>query len=133
TLLFEMLTGDPPHTASTAQGVIAKVINDRPASIRASRPAVPEHVASAIEKGLEKLPADRWSTAREFAEALSGARASPPSPKSQPSRRSSLSPTSARATAPHASAALPAAAWRRRLLVALPWVVAGTSAAAAWI
>ena len=129
TLLFELLTGDPPHTASTAQAVIAKVINDRPASIRASRPAVPEHVASAIEKGLEKLPADRWSTAGEFAEALSGARASPPSPKSS---LSATSPTSARGPAATASSTMRAAVWRRRLLFALPWVVAAASAAAAW-
>jgi serine/threonine-protein kinase len=115
TLLFEMLAGDPPYTASTAQAVIAKVINDRPANIRASRPAVPEHVASAIEKGLEKLPADRWSTAGEFAEALSGARASPPSPKSRPSARSSLS---AQRWCTSASAPMPAAIWRRRLLFA---------------
>jgi serine/threonine-protein kinase len=71
-VLFEMLTGDPPHTASTAQAIIAKVLTERPASVRMTRATVPEHIAGAIDRALEKLAADRWSTAREFADALQG-------------------------------------------------------------
>lgn len=71
-MLYEMLVGDPPHTASTAQALIAKVVTDKPRSVRASRPSVPEHVDAAVERALEKLPADRWPTGREFAEALQG-------------------------------------------------------------
>jgi serine/threonine-protein kinase len=33
---------------------------------------VPRHVEGAVLRGLEKLPADRWATAREFSEALGG-------------------------------------------------------------
>jgi eukaryotic-like serine/threonine-protein kinase len=69
-VLYEMLVGDAPHMGSTAQIIIAKVISERPINVRVLRPAVPEHVAAAIEKGLEKFPADRWSTARDFADAL---------------------------------------------------------------
>ena len=71
-VLYEMLAGDPPHSASTAQAVIAKVITERPPSVRNARPAVPEHVADAIECALEKLPADRMASAAEFADALRG-------------------------------------------------------------
>jgi serine/threonine-protein kinase len=71
-LTYEMLVGDPPHTASTAQAIIAKVLTERPTSVRATRAAVPRHVSLAIERGLEKLPADRWSSAHEFGEALHG-------------------------------------------------------------
>jgi eukaryotic-like serine/threonine-protein kinase len=71
-VLFEMLVGDPPHTASTAQAIIAKVLTEHPADVRMTRPSVPEHVALAIDKALEKLPADRWNTAKEFADALQG-------------------------------------------------------------
>jgi serine/threonine-protein kinase len=71
-LTYEMLTGDPPHTASTAQAIIAKVLTERPTSVRATRATVPRHVSQAIERGLEKLPADRWSSAHEFGEALRG-------------------------------------------------------------
>jgi len=73
-LTYEMLTGEPPHVGSTSQAVIARVLTERPRGIRASRPSVPEHVEAAVDRALEKLPADRWATARDFAEALSGAR-----------------------------------------------------------
>ncbi|HLA90677.1 MAG TPA: serine/threonine-protein kinase, partial [Gemmatimonadaceae bacterium] len=69
---YEMLTGEPPHTGSTAQAIIARVLTDKPRGIRASRSAVSEHVEAALEHALEKLPADRFSTAREFAEAIQG-------------------------------------------------------------
>src|SRR5581483_315004 len=71
-VLYEMLTGDPPHTASTAQAIVAKVLTEKPPSVRVARPAVPENVALTLEKALEKLPADRWSSAREFADGLQG-------------------------------------------------------------
>jgi serine/threonine-protein kinase len=71
-VLYEMLTGDPPHTASTAQAVIARMLTERPRPVRTARPTVPDHVAMALERALEKLPADRWPSAHEFAEALQG-------------------------------------------------------------
>ena len=71
---YEMLTGEPPHLGSTAQAVIARVLTERPRSVRATRASVPEHVDAAVDKALEKLPADRWATARDFAEALTGMR-----------------------------------------------------------
>ncbi len=71
-LTYEMLSGEPPHLGSTAQAIIARVLTDRPRPVRQSRPAVPEHVEAALERALEKLPADRFATAREFADALSG-------------------------------------------------------------
>ena len=73
-LTYEMLTGEPPHTGSTSQAVIARVLTERPRSIRASRPSVSVQVEGAVERALEKLPADRWATAKEFSEAITGAR-----------------------------------------------------------
>ena len=69
---YEMLTGEPPHIANTAQAIIARVLTDKPRPVRNSRSAVPEHVEAAIDRALQKLPADRFATAREFAEALQG-------------------------------------------------------------
>jgi len=71
-VLYEMLVGDPPHIGSTSQAIIAKVITERPADVRISRPSVPDYVAYAVERALEKLPADRWATAAEFCDALYG-------------------------------------------------------------
>src|SRR6185503_21289362 len=67
-----LLTGEPPHTGSNVQAVIAKILTDEPRPVRAARRAVPAHVEAAIARALEKLPADRWPTARTFAEALEG-------------------------------------------------------------
>ena len=71
-VLYEMLAGDPPHTGTTVQAVIAKVLTDVPRSVRLSRPSVPAHVEAAVHQALEKLPADRFATATQFAEALEG-------------------------------------------------------------
>jgi len=76
-MTYEMLVGDPPHTGSTAQAIIAKVITDTPARVTLHRPKVPLHVEATIMKGLEKLPADRFSGAQEFAEALRDPRKAP--------------------------------------------------------
>jgi len=71
-VLYEMLAGDPPYHASTSQAIIAKVITENVPDVRVARPSVPENVAVAITGALEKLPADRWSSAAEFADALHG-------------------------------------------------------------
>src|SRR5687767_4675030 len=46
-VLFEMLSGDPPHTASTSQGIIARVLTETPRSVRSTRPNVSPHVDQA--------------------------------------------------------------------------------------
>src|SRR5678809_299967 len=74
-VLYEMLTGTPPHTGASLQAIIAKVIVDRPGSVRRTRETVPEHVDHAIARALEKLPADRFATASDFAHALMGQQA----------------------------------------------------------
>ena len=71
-VLHEMLTGEPPFTGPTAQAVIARVMNSAPEPVTALRKAVPDDVADAILTALEKLPADRFATAAEFASALAG-------------------------------------------------------------
>jgi len=71
-VLYEMLTGEAPHTGSTAQAIIARVVTERPRPVRLVRDSVPLHVAAAIEKALAKIPADRFGSAQEFADALQG-------------------------------------------------------------
>ena len=73
-VLYEMLGGEPPHSGSTGQAIIAKLMTENPRRLTSLRRSVPPHVEAAVHRGLEKLPADRWSSAREFAEALRGAR-----------------------------------------------------------
>jgi serine/threonine-protein kinase len=72
-MLYEMLAGDPPYTGSTAQAIVAKVITEKAPPVTAARDTVPTHVAASIGKALNKLPADRFHSAAEFAAALSNA------------------------------------------------------------
>jgi serine/threonine-protein kinase len=69
---YEMLVGEPPFTGPTAQAIVAKVMTAEPADITAQRRTVPAHVDAAVLTALEKLPADRFATAAEFAQALAG-------------------------------------------------------------
>ena len=69
-VLYEMLTGDPPHTGSSAQAIIMKIVTDTPRPVTELRRSVPAPVAAAVARALEKLPADRFETAKAFAEAL---------------------------------------------------------------
>jgi serine/threonine-protein kinase len=67
---YEMLSGEPPFTGPTSQAVIARVITEEPRPITSQRRNVPLNVAAAVSHALEKIPADRFASAREFAEAL---------------------------------------------------------------
>ena len=72
-VLYEMLAGEPPHTGGTAQAVIMKIITDTARPVNEIRRNVPPHVVSALAKALEKLPADRFESAKAFADALGNA------------------------------------------------------------
>jgi serine/threonine-protein kinase len=67
---YEMLTGDPPFTGSTAQAIVARVMTEPPRSLVLQRHTIPEQVEAAVLTALEKLPADRFASAAEFAAAL---------------------------------------------------------------
>ncbi|MGH9886416.1 MAG: protein kinase domain-containing protein, partial [bacterium] len=99
-VLYETLAGETPFSAATAQATIARILTETPRTIGSIRPSVPEHVDAAIQRALEKLPADRWTTAKEFADAMNA---------------SASTTTRSRATA---------IAGRRRWI---PWTVAGAA------
>ncbi|HXY70400.1 MAG TPA: protein kinase [Gemmatimonadales bacterium] len=109
---YEMLTGEPPFTGPTAQAIVARVMTEQPRSVTLQRHTVPPGVDAIVRKALEKLPADRWATARDFEAALDKPDAHAPGrPDAQASRD---------------EVALPA--WRRRWLRSparlLPWALA---------
>ena len=112
-VIYEMLAGEPPFTGPSAQAIVAQVITASPTSLLARRKSVPQHVDDAVLQALEKLPADRFSTAAAFGAALNG------------SATGSITPASRR----------PAA--NRRLLIALSVfaacaVILATVALVAW-
>ena len=69
-VVYEMLSGEPPFTGTTAQAIVAQVLTENPRPLSPRRRTVPRHLEAAVLTALEKLPADRFSTAAAFAEAL---------------------------------------------------------------
>jgi serine/threonine-protein kinase len=69
-VLYEMLTGEPPFTGGSAQAVLGRILTQPAPSVTAERPSVPSHVSAVIQKALSKLPADRVENAAVFAAAL---------------------------------------------------------------
>src|SRR5205823_3736764 len=69
-VLYEMLTGNPPHTGASAQQIIMKIVTEEAAPVTKLRKSVPANVAAAVAVSLEKLPADRFASAKDFAAAL---------------------------------------------------------------
>jgi serine/threonine-protein kinase len=69
-VVYEMLTGSVPFDGFSPQVILARHLGDPVPPIRTVRPAVPVSVERAVLKALAKLPADRYASAGEFAEAL---------------------------------------------------------------
>jgi serine/threonine-protein kinase len=69
-VLYEMLAGQPPFTGPTLESVVRQHIAAEPRAITVLRPAVPADVAGLLARVLAKTPADRFSPAAAFAEAL---------------------------------------------------------------
>ena len=92
-VLYEMLTGDPPFTGSTAQAIVARVLTEAPRPLIPQRHTIPPHIEAAVLTAMEKLPADRFATAAQFAEALTTGVTWPtasPRPPATPARGSRL-------------------------------------------
>jgi serine/threonine-protein kinase len=69
-VLHEMLAGEPPFTGPTAQAIVARVLTSQATPLGTLRGTVPVHVEHAVLTALQKLPADRFSSAKHMAEAL---------------------------------------------------------------
>jgi eukaryotic-like serine/threonine-protein kinase len=79
---YEMFAGSAPFTGSSPMQVLTKQLTEPPTPLAQRRPDLPAEITSTIDRALAKLPAERWSTADEFARALEGA--TPPSPMAAP-------------------------------------------------
>jgi serine/threonine-protein kinase len=80
-VVYEMLGGQPPFTGPTPQAILARHTLDPVPSLRTLRPGLPAALQEVIERALAKVPADRFTTAREFADALEGAGRDAPRPR----------------------------------------------------
>jgi len=82
-VLYECLAGEPPFTGPTALAIQARRMTDPMPSLRTVRSAVPPDLEAAIRRALAPVPADRYATASQFADALGA----PAFPEVHPPRR----------------------------------------------
>ncbi len=69
-VLYEMLAGEAPFDAPTVQGRIARTLAEAPRPIATLRPTVTGAIDAIIAKALAKVPADRYASADQLANAL---------------------------------------------------------------
>ena len=90
-VLYEMLAGQPPFVGATAQQLLARHAIDPVPPLRTVRDTIPAPVEQSVTRALAKVPADRFATAGEFAEALTragnGVVASPALPRRRSASR----------------------------------------------
>jgi serine/threonine-protein kinase len=115
-VLYEMLTGQPPFTGTTAQAVLARHSMDSVPAPHIVRHSIPKDLEAVLFCALEKSPADRYHTASEFAEALQAVA----SGESPPHTASVLQRVRRR----------PAGWWRRMAMAASGAAVVGVAAVA---
>jgi len=60
---YQMLTGELPFTAPTVAGILMKQITEPAPDVRTRRGDIPEDLALAVGRCLEKDPENRWPTA----------------------------------------------------------------------
>jgi tetratricopeptide (TPR) repeat protein len=128
-VLYEMLAGEPPFTGP-ADSLVHQHLAVEPTPITSLRPAVPAAVAAAVMRALAKTPADRFSPAAQFAEALRIA-APPVAPQvtASPARPPGADPLRVAGLFGFTSVVLIAAAVVLVLEAGLPrWVLAGAIA-----
>jgi len=77
-VIYEMLTGEPPFVADTAQALVARRFTHKPQSLRRTVPNISDTVAGAVSRALALEPSDRFPTAAEFGAALARKSAEPP-------------------------------------------------------
>ncbi|HEY2954930.1 MAG TPA: protein kinase [Candidatus Eisenbacteria bacterium] len=69
-MLFEMLAGQPPFTAPTAESLVHQHLSIEPPPVTNLRPSVPQALTAVVRRALAKSPADRFADARAFIRAL---------------------------------------------------------------
>jgi serine/threonine-protein kinase len=111
---FEMATGELPFQAPTVPGILMKHISEAAPDIMRLRGDLPEDLATAIMRCLEKDPASRWPTAESLRRALENRSSGPYRPSTAPARRRPSPAGAALDRVPHRGGRPPARGGDRR-------------------
>jgi serine/threonine-protein kinase len=69
-VLYEMLTGSPAFSGPTPAAIVGRILSSTPPPVRETRPAAAA-LDPILRKAMAPVPADRFASGREFANALS--------------------------------------------------------------
>src|SRR5688572_444785 len=67
TVLYEMLSGEPPFVDEDVRRLLARKLSEPPPELKARRPDVPVAVAGVVRTALATIPAERFKAADGFA------------------------------------------------------------------
>ncbi len=65
-MLYEMLTGEPPHSAPTYEAVLIAICTRDAADVREKAPEVPEKLARVVARALQRDRDERYATAQDM-------------------------------------------------------------------
>src|SRR5215218_8194759 len=74
-VLYELLTGTKPFDAPTLQGLFYKILAEKPKPLREAMPGLPSALDHIVEKAMAKDAPQRYQSALDMANDLSGVRA----------------------------------------------------------
>jgi serine/threonine-protein kinase len=103
-ILHLMLTATPPFAASTREQMIKRRLSEDPPHVQQLDPGLPDSVDRIVERLLARSPADRYGSAAEVRDALSGTHARRANADTGP--RATLATPRSAPTMPFASAAI---------------------------
>jgi serine/threonine protein kinase len=69
-ILYECLSGESPHSGTSMQELMFKIMNDQPRPLERLRPEVPVELAAAVARALHKVPDRRFKDVPAFASAI---------------------------------------------------------------
>ena len=128
-MLYEMLVGEPPFKGPNAMAIMARHSMESVPSLQVVRHSIPDELEDTVMRALEKTPADRFPSIREFADALCQADLGPMA------RRSSRAIKGLRRSTPRsvpAAVEVPARGARFYAVLLAGLVILAGAAAGAW-
>lgn len=127
-VLYEMLCGYPPFMATTMQALVAKHLGEQVPMITTVRPAVPDELEDIVMRALEKVPADRFGSMQELADALATSIAA----TGTWARRTQGRLPAMKSTSRHRAAGRVTPVWRRPAILAAAVALVLGAGVAAW-
>jgi serine/threonine-protein kinase len=126
-VLYEMLVGQPPFDGPHAMAILARHSMEGVPSLQIVRQSIPDELEEIVMRSLEKTPADRFPSLREFSDALCQVDLGPAA------RRTSRTMRAERRTVPRGVAAPPARSRiRLRVLAAVGLLALPVAGWGAW-